>query len=539
MLKLIIADDEMRVCQLIDKLVPWKEYGIEVVGVAYNGVDAYNQICKSKPDIVITDIRMPGYDGLELIRKTKEYDESISFIIVSGHRDFEYAQNAIKYGAEDYILKPIVQDELINIINKIINKKVNYESRRNNEILLKNELEKSKEIIREQFGTNLIQSNFELTFNNIEEINDDFSLSFRKGNFQVLIFKYDGVQFEEMDESYITNILQKAQEVIKKKMKALCEESIEVINGLRIVCVMNYNATPEQVKRDLLDLFEQMQNFISSYGNYQITMSVGNVEDSLEKLHLSYKNAALADKHRIIKGTNRIIHFNDCSFDADNKQMIPPIDVEKVLSNPVEQFNIEEIGLRIKELFSRLIQSGYNNNPNEIFDLSERIMDFILVAVEKIGIREQNNHAVKSDILECLDNAVSVMEIEKILKQKVKDYLGGISESKKMQEYKPIRIAKQYVSEKYMESVGLEDIAELVELSPVYFSVIFKKETGTNFKDYVINYRIEKAKELLKTTNNTVQQISGMVGYNDPRYFSKLFTKVVGIKPTRYKKIYG
>lgn len=539
MLKLIIADDELRVCQLIEKLVPWKEYGIEIAGVAYNGVDAYNQICKLKPDIVITDIRMPGYDGLELIKKTKEHEESISFIIVSGHRDFEYAQNAIKYGAEDYILKPIVKDELISIINKIIKKKDNHESKRNSEMMLKNELEKSKEIIRDQFGTNLIKSNCELVSDNIEKINSDYSLSFKQGEYQVLIFKFDSAHLETIEKSYIENILTKTQENIRKKLRAFCEESIEVINGVRIVCVLNYNASSEQIKRDLQELFEQVQNFTSSYGDYQITMSVGNAVDSLEKLHLSYKNAVLADKYRIIKGTNRIINFSDYNFKPTNKQSISFIEVEKVLSNPVEQFNIDDILKNIENLFSNYIQLNDENSPNEIFVLSESIIDFIMTSIEKIGFTEHNHQAIKDEIVQYLDDAVSVAGIKKLLKEKLKEYLSSISESRKMQEYKPIRIAKQYISEKYMEQISLEDIAELVALNPVYFSVIFKKETGINFKDYVINYRIEIAKELLKTTNNSVQQISGMVGYNDPRYFSKLFSKIVGIKPTRYKKLYG
>ena len=112
-MRVIIADDEQKVCQLIYDLVPWENYGMTVVGMAYNGLDTLDLIKKQAPDLVITDIKMPGCDGLELIHRAKKQQEKIDFIIISGYRFFEYAQNAIKYGVSDYLLKPIKQEELV------------------------------------------------------------------------------------------------------------------------------------------------------------------------------------------------------------------------------------------------------------------------------------------------------------------------------------------------------------------------------------------------------------------------------------------
>ena len=122
-LKLIIADDEPRVCQLIENILPWRDYSIEISGKAYNGIDAFHLIQDKLPDIVITDIRMPGYNGITLIEKCSKINPDISFIIISGYRDFEYAQSALKFGAEDYLLKPVSKEELEQIIRKVIEKK--------------------------------------------------------------------------------------------------------------------------------------------------------------------------------------------------------------------------------------------------------------------------------------------------------------------------------------------------------------------------------------------------------------------------------
>lgn len=122
MLKVLIADDEIKVCQLILHLIDWKAIGLEVAGIVNNGKSAYQFICEKSPDIVITDIRMPNYDGIELIRRSKEQFPDIYFIIISGYSQFEYAHNAIKYGVEDYLLKPLKKKELQSTLNKIIEK---------------------------------------------------------------------------------------------------------------------------------------------------------------------------------------------------------------------------------------------------------------------------------------------------------------------------------------------------------------------------------------------------------------------------------
>ena len=118
-MKVLIADDEIKVCRLIQHLVDWDALEMDIVGFANDGKTAYESICEKKPDIVITDIRMPVYDGLELIRRAKEVNPEINFIVISGYSQFEYAQQAIKYGVKDYLLKPLKKRELENSLTEI------------------------------------------------------------------------------------------------------------------------------------------------------------------------------------------------------------------------------------------------------------------------------------------------------------------------------------------------------------------------------------------------------------------------------------
>ncbi|MCR1898462.1 response regulator [Irregularibacter muris] len=179
MIRVIIADDENRICKLIMKLIQWDEIGMIIVGTASNGVEALELIEKEKPDIAITDIRMPGYDGLQMIEKAKAINKDLEFIIISGYGQFEYAKKAIEYGVKDYLLKPINQEELLQALHKV---KEDITKKRG-QVALKEQYESSLNLrgknVRTSFLNNAIESNGkDSTVNSLEEICFDFSKKF-------------------------------------------------------------------------------------------------------------------------------------------------------------------------------------------------------------------------------------------------------------------------------------------------------------------------------------------------------------------------
>lgn len=186
MLKAIIADDEQKICQLIQKLIKWDEIGIEIVGTANNGLDAFELIFKHQPDIVITDIRMPGLNGLELIKKVKEHHLSPSFIIISGYRHFEYAHNALKYGVEDYLLKPIKKDELVATLVKISEHILLTSGRLENELRMKSILANNRDRLRQHFISSIVLESEKNTDLKMENINEEYQFKFIKGCFETL-----------------------------------------------------------------------------------------------------------------------------------------------------------------------------------------------------------------------------------------------------------------------------------------------------------------------------------------------------------------
>ena len=156
MLKLLIADDEKTICFLIARLLDWKKLGFEIIGMAYTGVDAFEMIKKEQPDVIISDIRMPGYDGIELIKKTKEAQIEAEFVMISGFRQFEYAQNAMKYGVKYYLLKPIEEDKLLEIAQEIREAILDKRAHDTYENNLRLEIKATKDKMKKKFLTSMI-----------------------------------------------------------------------------------------------------------------------------------------------------------------------------------------------------------------------------------------------------------------------------------------------------------------------------------------------------------------------------------------------
>ena len=198
MLKVLIADDEEKICQLIEKLINWESLGLKVAAVASNGVDAVKKIMEYRPDIVITDIRMPGIDGMELIERTKKICPDTEIIIISGYRHFEYAQTAIRYGVRNYLLKPIRKDELRETLEKIVdicrerNEQLDFEERVR--LALKNDAER----LRTGFISQLIYGSSERKGDSsIEAVNAQFHFRFREGIFQILGIRFDRIGHDD------------------------------------------------------------------------------------------------------------------------------------------------------------------------------------------------------------------------------------------------------------------------------------------------------------------------------------------------------
>ena len=409
-MKVLIADDEDRVCRLIYRLIKWDELDMEVAAIAHNGLEVLSMIEEHRPDIVITDIRMPGLDGLEMIRRTKELDGTLEFIIISGYRHFEYAQNAIRYGAGDYLLKPVKEAELYSVLERMRNQ---YQMRHNQitqEERYKALIQNNRDRLRTTFFTDVVlKHSAPERINSLEWINETYHYEFSEGYFQIVILKVDSIAFNR--EENLDYIQKKIVDLAGKKLKALVFDKEYFLEESRCMILLNYRPEKE------MEIYKAFKSLIN----------------------------------------------------------------ELMLQNDIFE--------------SLKVTAGLGSTEKEaVFDF---VSEVILTSMGEAVKRKQE-------------------------------------EGKR-----PIREAKNYIRLHYKDALTLEKVSGVVDLNASYLSALFKKETGKTFLEYLTKVRMDKAKEMLKETNETISAICQEVGYSDTKYFVKCFQKYTGLKPNQYRKVYS
>lgn len=535
-LKVAIADDEHMVCVVIKDSIDFDGIGLELVGVAQDGLHLLDIINEHNPDIVITDIMMPGMNGIEIIKEVRERSIKCKFIIISGFSQFKYAQNAIKYKVEDYLLKPIDAQELNRTLGKL---KQEILSERDNiaekSVAIENS-KKSKEALRKIFMYRVL-SGFEIPEDK-SKIEKEYCLRLYGRLFQCAVIKLDMDDQSLQKESCSESIQSKILRIFINFLSPKCQEIIEFTDNNLLYVIVNYMPEQQRAIMDALrDSFEHAQNIINIFGGLKITAGISTARENqnMSDLRVSIDEALRATYHRMILGTNRMIFFNRLldthqNFTGAKRKML----LER-LKKDIQAFNIEDYKKCMNDIFD-----AASINPEEVINLSFEIEKFCFEQVKSADGNDADDEKYQRYCLhQGIINSTSVLQLKKHMRGSVVSIMAQRLEAYRQQDAKPIRDAIRFIQEHYAEDIGLERVADEILLNHIYFSSVFKKETGENFLEFLNKYRIEKAKDLLRTTNKKISIISETVGFNDPKYFAKLFRKFVGLKPTEYRNIYG
>lgn len=534
MLKVLIADDEKNICLMIQKLIAWEDYGMEVIGLAHNGIDAVNVMEEKRPDIVISDIRMPGYDGLEIVQKAHDMKLTADFVIISGYKYFEYAHKALNLGVEHYLLKPIDKKELEETLKKIAQKRKAYLRKAEEEEELKEQAKSSRRKIQKHFLSSIMEKSSNLPNMELNRINTEYQCEFEQGCFCAIFAKLD-CQVKDQD---LTGLLHMMEEIIDEDLQGGDKEYINSTMKSGVISIINYR--PELREGFLVGMekpFLRMRRELDKFWGYHITMGVGGEKNSIGEIADSIKESIYAIKCRGKAGTDRIIYYDQLKY--KEASILQLLDEKKghELENMVEALDYEalhgEVGKTLEQIKATAMYS-----PVTVYDYLERLSEIVLTVLKNNQTAETVYRSFEEDSQKIMDFYTDLNEMVYWFTELIRSTFETVIADRKSRSQLPIRMAKQYVQENYNRQVSLEDVAEAIGLSPAYLSTMFKKEMGINFSDFLISCRIEAAKELLKTTDLPIAEVAEKVGYTDSRYFSKTFHKVVGLKPSMYRKLY-
>ncbi len=528
MLRAFIADDEPKICRLIKKLIDWNSLEIELCGVANDGIDAYNQIKSIEPDIIITDIRMPGYDGIELITKIKEILPNCHFIIISGYRDYLYANSALKLGVEEYMLKPVNKVKLTEVLENIRKRCTEedryspldmYEIQMQQKVYILDLITNMKNNISdpiassELFDCKFSYPNYQAI---IVTLDSDFvqlnSDNYNEGKYQ--LYKIIDTYFRETYECLLTNMLDFGLLVF-----------IPIYNDERTKVESYY-------KEDLLQIIDK----ISPFKIFSATIAVGDIIGDIELLQKSMLTAINCVYYRIKLGTNRIIttmSIQDLKY-KNNKE---PFYDGKELKDAIIDFDYERIVANISAYKDSLIASrdwtvsnllSYANDVFQIYIDTRKEFKSVLDNDDEIR-REFEIALLNSQNIECLFGSIC---------QKISRMLRNDYQYLRLKEKNPVFIIKQFIKQHYSNTITISQLSQRVDLESKKLNKCFKKEVGIKPLAYLTLHRINIAKELLKNTKLSVEDISTEVGYEKINDFSKTFVKLVGILPDKFRELY-
>lgn len=499
MLKILVVDDEPRVRKGISNLILEYEGRYELIGCCESAAEAIELISRTIPDVVITDIKMPHMDGLELINYLKHRYQNLEFVILSGYGDFEYAKKALQYQVHDFLLKPVEEDEFYKVLDEIAMKRI----------------EKNKE---NQEG--LEDNHF---FNFLKTSSRDEELQY----LEVLGFACREEPYRVMiiDTQYI-NV-----EALKKAggMKRLFKE--EFYPELQIYKCFDKQSVFIWNKPFCLDEFKRKTELLLNKYNCKVLAGISAEETNYLLLKEQYMQALTALKTCVYNSFDTIFIYDKQAMDQEVRF---PDEIMGRMINAMRSLNEEGLDLHIKELMQ-----VYKESSCGILRLKSHML-FLGSNLERLcesfGIDEQYSKNILTFVSN-IEEIKSFTELEAVLKSNINAISNGIKQIKeyKAKSYRMNNIMK-FVDENYTRDISLQEVAEYASLSVGYLSNYFKTEAGMSFVEYITFKRMERAKELLVSTNDKSYHIAEQVGYGNSQYFTTLFKKQIGVTPSEYRK---
>ena len=534
-LKVIIVDDERRICELIQKIIDWGSVGMEVVGVFYDGVSALSAVRNLSPDIIISDILMPGFDGLELIQKIREINDKVEFLLISGHKNFEYAHSALKHGVRNYLLKPILHDDLYENLLSIrtrINDRRNAEQEQS---LLEDQVEQNAGILKSKYIYDLVYNTQNLEFEGISHINKRYRTGFVEKDPYGFVFcairPYILDKQNGNNENVETLLLEKIESLFIKQIENQFIETICASIEGNVYALVNYKDRDE-CRLALQKAFEYLKVYFSDFAF--ITFGASGFDSKIKKGFI--KEAKLSLEAWLDNDGDQIIYFEP-KLIPSKERVGATIDKLHFLNETLLVQSADQVVNWFDESSSHLDVDKVS--ATEFFVIVNMMLHEIsetFKGIRDISPEYIDEESIKKQVFSVLDRTKIIKLIEAHVIAAYESYY----EKNRHQELYYIRQAKDYIFKHYQENISLASVAEKLNISPVYLSMLFSKneENGATFIDFLIKCRIDRAKEFLKDPAFTIAQVGVMVGYPDNSYFSKVFFKMTGIKPNEYRKLY-
>jgi two-component system response regulator YesN len=524
-IKVMIIDDEKIIRNGLINEFPWASHDMQVVAEACNGFDGLDTAIQVKPDIVITDIRMPGLSGLEMAQKIKESNPSTNLIFISGYSDFNYAKQAINLEADSYLLKPINFEELQAALRKIVNQRKNllqeHDKQQYRELLLNNSLPFLRAKLLRDFASE------DLSYESFLKEAPFVELDLHDGIFQIAIIEFDdilsnlGISSEQRN-----SILGELERTVKNQQLREASTTI-AYTAYNTIVILESKADEKQLQY----FWESLKEAITKNLGEKVTVGISKAYPEAKYLGLQLKQAT-RELLKLSKTETRDRQGNEITL------LYPSKEEEQLLISTLNAESHEPLSIALDSLISRYIEP----HEKEI-----RTVKTFCINLLAIGMRQSSDiELFQSEDFEVFfseDNFHSESISIPLLCNQLKQLFFRIAEQsgneKPNKRYPPMIVsAIRLAKERYAEGIQVQEIANYLEVTPNYLSSTFKQAVGINFTDWLTEYRIVQAKRLLlENPQDKVYEIAEKVGFGNYKYFVFIFKRLSGHTPMLYRKL--
>lgn len=514
-MNLLIVDDEELTREGLINSIDWKNLGIDNIYQADDGFNAIIAAKKHKPEIILSDVRMPRLDGIEMAKKLREIIPDCSIIFMSGYSDKEYLKAAIKLKAVSYVEKPIDTAEIEDAVKEAIEEY-------NTCILNKTSIDIKLHDEKTKLALRLIYPN---------TCNENYIPLFQKTGYNI-----------KSSTSFTTLVLKLAdlnnmhpdselEDILMYFNSLACKYKLSYIYGLKQDNHIIFHLFSEKCSHENIFRFAKGIASLMSV-KYKFFISIGKTVSSPDKLFNSYNQAV------ILMHSSFFYTYNSVLTDADETLYNQTPNFADIIESYTELLSQQNRGECIK-LLTQLKDSLVSNRHvlvNTVKDAYYKLFLALNSSAESFHVPIKSSE-IFENILDYITQCNNIFDLHKLLCDQTCEFFNSIDLDER--ENSTVFLIKDYINKNYKnESLSIKDISEHVFLSSSYICTIFKSETGKTLNQYITEFRIEKAKKLLMDSRYKITDISAKVGYNDGNYFGKSFKKLVGMSPSEYRDKY-
>lgn len=543
MLKIFLAEDEVIVRETIKRMIPWEELGFELVGEAADGEMALPLLIRQKPDLLITDIKMPFMDGLTLAKLAKKELPELKIVILSGYDDFNYAKQAISIGVEEYLLKPITKNALIERLSEIRSRYEHEKTQKEYYEKFQREMQVYEKNSNRDFFEALVCGSMDMM--EVYKKAEKLGLDIVAEAYNILIFTMNSEEdFSGQKEGYSeweAESLEMLEDFFSDNTSAMLFRCNifsygVLIKGQKEIIDENTRSCIDEIKK-ILDRKEQKRQWF---------VAVGESVERLSQLQKSYHSASRAFSQRYLYGEN-ILYYDEMELmehrsgqaDTNDNAYLKNVDVnalnpailQKFLSNGLQ----EETENFVKDYFYAIGQEPMESlvfRNYVILNVRFSVLSFLKsLGCDTEEMEPENTEEILAESGKNIESAITYAK--KMISQAItiRDQNSG-NKNRNI-----LKTAVDFIDEHYMdEDISLNTAANVANVSSNHFSALFSQNMGQTFIEYLTSLRMNKAKELLRCTGMRSSEIAGKIGYKDAHYFSYLFKKTQGMTPSDYRK---